>query len=45
MEIHTPELWKARCVVRGFFTRASNYIQDQNIKLQAGINRKFQGHM
>ena len=43
--IRTPELWNAQDGVRGVYLRASKYLHNQIIKLQAGINWEFQKHM
>ena len=43
--IRTLELCKAHDGVRGLYPRASKYLQDQRLNINAGINRELGCHM
>ena len=43
--IINPELWNYHDGVSGMYPRASKYLGDQRIKLQAGINRELGVYM
>ena len=43
--IRTPDLWNAHDGVRGVYPRSSKSLQDQRLKLNAGINRELGHHM